>query len=366
MCGMTHSYVWHDSFICVTWLIYTCGMTHSYVWHDSFICVAWLIHMCGMTHLYVCHDSSICVPWLIHMCGMTHSYVWHDSFIHVTWLLYMCATSHVTRTNPPRTYIWVTSHTCMRRMTSYASVVSHISTSHVTRTNPPRTSIWVTSHTCMRWLSWYGSVVSHTTHSYAITWLIHRKSFVRHNLPTWHHVSTYPKAIMCRVLIHMTSRDSFIWNHLRDTTYPLNIMCLCAKRRDSDVGSWRIRTCNMTRWHVRHDLSIWNQASYACVRRDSYIGSWRIHMCDMSRWHVRHDLSIWNQASYACVRRDSYIGSWRIHMCDMSCGTHIKESCHMYEWEIKRHMHVRDVTHIRQPYEWARDTWWHMDKSCRT
>jgi len=120
MCDMTHSYVWHDSFICVTWLnhmcdIHMCDTTHSYVWHDSFIC-AWLIHMCDMTrsrvrHSYVWHDSFICVTWLIHMCDMTHSHVWHDSliwhehtsphwadhqlcdttpFIGVTWLNLMC------------------------------------------------------------------------------------------------------------------------------------------------------------------------------------------------------------------------------------------------------------------------------------
>jgi len=85
MCGMT--YVWHDSSICVAWLIHMCGMTHPYVWHDSSICVAWLIHMCGITHPYVWHDSSICVAWLIHMCGMTHPYVWHDSSICVPWLI---------------------------------------------------------------------------------------------------------------------------------------------------------------------------------------------------------------------------------------------------------------------------------------
>jgi len=44
----THSYVWHDSCICVTWLIHMCDMTHSYVWHDSFICVTWLIRMCDI------------------------------------------------------------------------------------------------------------------------------------------------------------------------------------------------------------------------------------------------------------------------------------------------------------------------------
>jgi len=42
--------VWHDTFMCLTWLIHMCNMTHSYVWHDTFICVTWLIHMCDMTH----------------------------------------------------------------------------------------------------------------------------------------------------------------------------------------------------------------------------------------------------------------------------------------------------------------------------
>jgi len=75
---VTHLYMWHDSFICVTWLIHMCDMTHSYVWH--------------VTHLYMWHDSFICVTWLIHMCDMwriptcdmTHSYAGHDSFIHMS------------------------------------------------------------------------------------------------------------------------------------------------------------------------------------------------------------------------------------------------------------------------------------------
>jgi len=84
MGAMTHSYVWHDSFICVT--------THSYVWHDSFICVLWLIHMCAMTHSYVCHDSFICVPWLPHTCAITHQYVcW---FCHGRQAMYRVTKNH--------------------------------------------------------------------------------------------------------------------------------------------------------------------------------------------------------------------------------------------------------------------------------
>jgi len=96
VCGVTHLYVWyryiyvwHDSSVCGarlfgdSWLIHMCSMTHS--------CVAWHIHMRDMTHSCVWHDSFICMTWLIHMCSMrlihmrdmTHSYVWHDSFLYM-------------------------------------------------------------------------------------------------------------------------------------------------------------------------------------------------------------------------------------------------------------------------------------------
>jgi len=128
-------YVWHDSFICVTWLIYMCDMTHLYVWCDSLTCVTWLIcmcdrerswysrhaplfdqnalmmrvtwlmNMCDVTRWYVWHDSFICVTWLIHMCDMTHSYLWQDSFVCVTWLIHMC--------DMTRWYVWHGSCICV-------------------------------------------------------------------------------------------------------------------------------------------------------------------------------------------------------------------------------------------------------------
>jgi len=80
---MTHSYVWHDSFIRVIWLIYTCDMTFSYVWHDSFICVTWLIHICDMIHSYVWYGSSTRVTWTIHksscMCNILNFVCVHES-----------------------------------------------------------------------------------------------------------------------------------------------------------------------------------------------------------------------------------------------------------------------------------------------
>ena len=71
---------------------YVCDMTPSYVWHDSFIFVTWLLHVCDITHSYVQND--ICGTWLLHMCDMTCSYVWPDSFMCVTLPLPMCKMTH--------------------------------------------------------------------------------------------------------------------------------------------------------------------------------------------------------------------------------------------------------------------------------
>jgi len=105
---VTHSYVWHDSFIYVTWLIHMCDMTRSYVWHDSFIYVTWLIHMCDMTHSYLWHDSSIYVTWLIHICATIR---WHrDSSIYVTCLIHEDTIDAKLTNESCHTYEWVMSH----------------------------------------------------------------------------------------------------------------------------------------------------------------------------------------------------------------------------------------------------------------
>ena len=119
---MTHSYVSHDSFICVTWLIHMCDMTHSYAtWpishthtHEQVFDTAeiemsasnYVASFQKFPHTHI-QDSFICVPWLIHMCAMTHVASFQkfphtriqDSFTCVPWLilLYVCmsASNHV-------------------------------------------------------------------------------------------------------------------------------------------------------------------------------------------------------------------------------------------------------------------------------
>jgi len=94
------SHTTHVAFTCAVWLIrmwdmkdshvlHTCvsesfpcaqcvDLTHSYVRHDSFLCVtrgcgAWA-QLCVIPHPY---DSVKCVTWLPQKCDMTHFYVRH-------------------------------------------------------------------------------------------------------------------------------------------------------------------------------------------------------------------------------------------------------------------------------------------------
>jgi len=78
---------WHDSFIYATWFMRMCDMTRYYVCHDSLICCGIIDcrnfgrHPWDMTHSYMRHDSSVCV--------------WHDSLLRLPWLIHTCARTHL-------------------------------------------------------------------------------------------------------------------------------------------------------------------------------------------------------------------------------------------------------------------------------
>jgi len=74
----THQYIWHDSFIHMTRLVYA-------LWRDSFIPMIWLVHKSDMTLWYMRRDPFIQVIWLINTCATTHPYIWHTPFINLTW-----------------------------------------------------------------------------------------------------------------------------------------------------------------------------------------------------------------------------------------------------------------------------------------
>jgi len=150
---LTHSYVWHDLFICVWHDSFMCDhlcvlrlwfirdMPHSYVWHDAFIRVTWLIHMCDMTHSHVCDMTHSCdiisghlgfdlyVTCLMHvcahMCNITHLYVWQDSFIRL----------HI-QTQHTYTYtdLYIQMYTCKNKCTYiHIQIYKHICVSDISK-----------------------------------------------------------------------------------------------------------------------------------------------------------------------------------------------------------------------------------------
>ena len=108
ICGMTHSYVWRDSFTCVTWHAYSEVDVH---WFEAkchaYKRVTWHTQTCHVTYIrivwYMCHDEFKYVTRLVYMCdmiysirglsfsvicSMTHSYVWCDTFTCMTWRIH--------------------------------------------------------------------------------------------------------------------------------------------------------------------------------------------------------------------------------------------------------------------------------------
>ena len=139
------------------WLFQACDMTHLCVWHDSFVCETWLVHAqdlrvtsCTTKHAIACvtHDSFMRVTWLLRVCDMAPSCEWHDSFVCVTWLLHVWHDDNLYTVACERhsrcafhTYTWDTSHTRQ---------------SHVMRMQADQTRafvcVWRDSFMCVTWL----------------------------------------------------------------------------------------------------------------------------------------------------------------------------------------------------------------------
>jgi len=69
-----------------------CGL---YVWHDSLIRETWLVYIRDMTHSSPVDLQMVSIrgTWLIHMWDMTHSCEWHGSLLWAVWFTNMFYTS---------------------------------------------------------------------------------------------------------------------------------------------------------------------------------------------------------------------------------------------------------------------------------
>jgi len=225
----THQYIWHDSFIHMTRLVYA-------LWRDSFIPMIWLVHKSDMTHWYMWRDPFIQVIWLINTCATTHPYIWHTPFINLTWPI------HTGWRRPIEYLISCRSFFCeratneralLREMTckdkaSYGSLP--LCTSTMTHQY-----IWHDWFIHMTWLM--GTCA--TTHPYIwrnsltnVTWLIHTRN-----------------------LTHQYIRHEWVMLHLQ-TSYVIYMDSY--KYHDSSIYmTWLIYTHDSTHRYMRHDSSIY-------------------------------------------------------------------------------------------------------------
>ena len=321
--------------MCVTWLICACEMTHC-VWHGSSICVTWLVHtnvkrrvhVCDVTHSYVWHDSFAYVVWLIQTCDTTHSCVWHDPFfldvydtsdktcVHVcvTWLVRMCGISRTNGSCHTHYVYMMGSHTPYMHDIAHSYVMYDIGdmTHYVTW----RFHIWRMcdpTHSYMIHAVWHESLI-------CVTWLIDLWS-------VWHD--------------SLISEMCVTWLTLM--SYECQDMVLCVTWLDRLCGIC-FHTCDMTHlwaWHDSFTCVTWlilsacvmSVKTCSCVWRDSFVCAawlvyaewqdsficvtWLIHINDVTHVYVWHDV-------FTCVIR--------VFMC-VTCEmtyTYVRDKAYSY------------------------------------
>jgi len=133
--------------------------SHSYTWFGSFTRVPWFIHARDSTHWHVWHDSCICIMYLIHIRSLALDV--RDN-THLQFQVFVTIPIHThIRSLALHVCEWVLSqkwvlYTSVSRVTSYTSVsgvtwhVCRYPFTHVTRLTDvydmTRPSVWLINH----------------------------------------------------------------------------------------------------------------------------------------------------------------------------------------------------------------------------
>jgi len=108
-----------DSFTCMVWHIDVCGATQSDVWRDSFVRGPSLVHSCGVMHSYVRCDPFVCGLWICRQADVKTSYLYMYAckcihYISVSSLFHNCTHGiFVNKCTYEGTYEHIYKHTCV-------------------------------------------------------------------------------------------------------------------------------------------------------------------------------------------------------------------------------------------------------------
>jgi len=241
------------------WLTRNRDMTHSHVWHDSFIHVTLLIHMCDV--------EGQALRWLLQCTWMTHSYMWHDSFIYVTWLIHM-------RHAEEQALRWRLQCSRLREYVLSAARMSHVTGGHAHGAH-----LNISYHT-------YEFIVPHVRTSHFIG--AHAHGYGGATTPRWRlrcgriargckgygrtplHVWLYP--IIC------VWYDAFI------------CLMLCQVTRMHVCHTLLIHMSDIAHSYSRYSAALTFAMWMSCARLNSvWHDSWLTHVCDRTHSCVWHD-----------------------------------------------------------------------------
>ena len=367
-------YVLHDVFVRATWRIRTCDMTHSYVWHDSFIRVT--------------HCQLQGMGWL----RLVGSIKWYVSFAKEPY-----ETDDILQERP-----------------KVLSILLTVATPHVAAIDPhPCFYMWVwpSAFACvplllyMSDMNWGGYVASAATQS-RICFAFSRSPFLSNKCDAGGYSAICLLSFCIYVCMHMWIIEEM----------PLKRRILCARLLSfSRIGAMReavllylgmyvgMYVCRygwMNMYIYIYVCMYMNEPCRTCecvmcpcerVMSNMWMGpvtnvNESCHTCEwvLSRMWMSHVTHV-NQSCYTCVWVLSHMWmshvthvnepyhtcEWVISRMRMSHVTHVNEACHACEWVMSR-MWMSHVTHLNEPCracEWAMSRMWmrhvaHVNASC--
>jgi len=314
LCDMSHSYVWHDSFICVTWLTHPLRWPHSLNWGGVWV----MSNICDRTLPYVRRDSFTfrggCTPFrgevyrpydtasvVMYTGDITH--MSRDSSIFVTWLVHCVYWSCYARVTRLWWCVWIIWHNFSGDVYgshhSYVTWLIHIC--DVTRAP----WVWVMSHAC----DMTHSYVWHDWCTYILRW--------PHSLNGW-----------CGWVMSHTSVGAMLHTCMGHVT-----------RMNESCHTYEWVMSHLWMSHVTH----MNESCHTYERVMTHI--WMSHVTRV------------NGSCHTCEWVMSHL--WIVHV------TRMNESCHTYEW-VMSHPWMSHVT----PMNESCHTWMshvtRMNEPCHT